>query len=171
MSKKIRITILSSIIFAIGAFFLINTPFNFTGAFLGSGNDTNIISLIIGVMFLFFGIVISSTYTLPLEKAVTLTSSIKKYPPILRLTQDAVKNQVVERELNHLTWELQKGNLEAGLGHPGHIEGTDIYYLRGRNGGRLYYHKIGKFYYEIVGKSAKGTNQEQVIDKLRDIYR
>ena len=89
---------------------------------------------------------------------------------MLRLTQEATRNQDVQRELDHLEREMQKGNFEAGLGHPGHIEGTDIYYLRGRNGGRLYYHKVGKFYYEIVGKSGKGINQQQVIDKLHDIY-
>lgn len=170
MSKKTIIRILGFLALAAGVFFLINSQLSFTGAFLGARNITNIASFFLGVMFLFLDIILFSSSTLPLEKAVTLTSSIKKHPSILRLTQDAVKNQEVQRELDHLGRELQKGNFEAGLGHPGHIEGTDIYYLRGRNGGRLYYHKIGKFYYEIVAKSGKGVNQEQVIDKLRGIY-
>ncbi len=170
MSKKTFLKVLSFVAFAIGVFFLINSQLSFTGAFLGARSITNIVSFALGILFLFIDILLFSTATMPLEKTVTLTSSIKKYPAILRLTQDAVKNQEVQRELDHLGRELQKGNFEAGLGHPGHIEGTDIYYLRGRNGGRLYYHKIGKFYYEIVAKSGKGTNQEQVIDKLRDIY-
>lgn len=96
---------------------------------------------------------------------------IKKNQSILRLTEDAIQNQAVERELNHLIKELSKGNFEAGLGYPGHVEGTDVYYLRGDHGARLYYHKIGESSYEIVAKSTKGRNQNQVINKLKDISR
>ena len=89
---------------------------------------------------------------------------------MLRLTENAVKDEAVEREMNHLIKELSKGNFEAGLGHPGHVENTGVYYLRGRNGARLYYQKEGEKKYKIVAKSAKGRNQEQVIDKLKEIY-
>jgi len=34
----------------------------------------------------------------------------------------------------------------------------------------LYYHKIGENNYEIVAKSAKGRNQDQVIDKIEETY-
>lgn len=138
-----------------------------TGAFLG-------IPELSPPYFWFEAILVLSSIILlaheqDLEK-ITLSSSIKKHQPLLRLTQDAVRNQTVERELNHLIKELSKENLEAGLGSPGHIDETDIYYLRGRRGGRLYYHKIGEHNYEIVAKSAKGRNQNQVINKLKEIY-
>jgi hypothetical protein len=169
MTKTNWKKILSLIMFIAGTIFLINAELNITGAFFGFKNFTVLSSFLIGIMLLFLAVVIFSTSSLALEKRV-ISSSIKSYPPILRLTQDAVRNPVVERELNHLTEELWKGNFEAGLGHPGHIEGTNIFYLRGRNGGRLYYRRRGENHYEVVAKSAKGRNQEQVINKLKQIY-
>lgn len=168
--KTIKLTI-SAISFIIGIFMLINSQSNITGAVIGVTASTNsVLSSFLGIIFIISGVVLFATTYSRLEK-ITLSSAIKKSPPILRLTQDAVRNQTVERELNHLIKELSKGNFEAGLGHPGHISGTDVYYLRGRNGARLYYHKIGEDNYEIVAKSAKGINQDKVIDKIREIYR
>jgi len=155
--------------FIVGTILLINAELNITGAFLGFKNVTTLLSFFVGIMLLFLAIVVFSTASLSLESR-TISSSIKQCPSILRLTQEAVKDQFVEREMNHLIEELYKGNFEAGLGHPGHIEGTKIHYLRGRNGARLYYKRKGENDYEVVGKSAKGRNQEQVIDKLKQIY-
>jgi len=169
MTKKRRRKVLSLIMFIAGAIFLINAELNITGAFLGFKNMTVLLSFLIGIMFLFLSIVIFSTASLALEGKV-ISSSIKSHPSILRLTQEAVKSPIIEREMNHLIEEMYKGNFEAGLGHPGHIEGTKIHYLRGRNGARLYYRKRGEEDYEIVAKSAKGRNQEQVLDKLKEIY-
>jgi len=169
MMKKRGRKILSLIMFIAGTIFLINAELNLTGAFLGFKNMAVLASFFIGIMLLFLAIVIFSTASLTLE-ARTISSSIKSHPSILRLTQEAVRSPVIEREMNHLIEELYKGNFEAGLGHPGHIEGTSIFYLRGRNGARLYYRRRGENNYEVVGKSAKGRNQEQVIDKLKEIY-
>jgi hypothetical protein len=167
--KTIKLTI-SIITFVAGIFLLINSQSNITGAVIGiSGSVNSILNSFLGILFIVSSIVLFATTHSELEK-ITLSSSIKKSPPLLRLTQDAVRNQTVERELNHLIKELSKGNFEAGLGHPGHISGTDVYYLRGRNGARLYYHKIGEHNYEIVAKSAKGRNQDQVIDKIEKAY-
>lgn len=169
--KKKRGKILSLIMFIAGTIFLINAELNITSAFLGFKNMTVLLSFFIGIMFLFLSIVIFSTASLSLENRVMkLSSSIKSHPSILRLTQEAVKSPIIERELNHLIEQMYKGNFEAGLGAPGHIEGTKIHYLRGRNGARLYYKRSGENDYEIVAKSAKGRNQEQVIDKLKEIY-
>lgn len=161
--------ILGVILFLFGIFLLVNSKLNITGAIIGVSELTLLANSIFGIIFIISGIILLATTQLELEK-IALSSSIKKHQSILRLTQYAVKNQTVERELNHLTDELNKGNFEAGLGHPGHIDGTDIFYLRGRNGGRLYYHKIGENSYEIVAKSEKGRNQERVISKLKKIY-
>lgn len=98
-----------------------------------------------------------------------LTSAIKK-TGFRNLAEQATKDQSIKRELDHLTLQLSRGNLQAGLGTPGHIDGTDIFYLRGRNGGRLYYHKQGSGY-QILAKSGKGDNQDQVINKLRTLYK
>jgi len=167
--KTIKLTI-SGVMFTTGIFLLINSYSNITGAVIGvSASANSIPNSFLGVLFIVSSIVLFATTHSELEK-ITLSSAIKKSPSILRLTQDAVRNQTVERELNHLVKELSKGNFEAGLGKPGHISGTDVFYLRGRNGARLYYHQIEENSYEIVAKSAKGRNQDQVIAKIEEIY-
>jgi len=107
------------------------------------------------------------------NKKIVLSSSVKKDNTLLRLAREATKNQTVQRELNHLILELSKGNFEAGLG-PGHIKKTDVYYSRGDHGARLFYRKIGEdennIYIDIVGYSAKGRNEDKVINKLIEIY-
>ncbi len=170
LDKKTTKLTIGVITFIIGIFMLINSQSNITGASIGIAASTNsFLSSFLGVMSIVSSIILFAPTHFGLEK-ILLSSAIKRSPPLLRLAQDAVRNETVERELNHLVKELSKANFEAGLGHPGHIEGTGVYYLRGRNGGRLYYHRIGEDSYEIVAKSAKGTNQNQVINKIGKTY-
>ncbi|MEK6903104.1 MAG: hypothetical protein AABW64_00475 [Nanoarchaeota archaeon] len=159
---------LSILSFIFGFFFLFDSQMSITGAIIGVSIFPSF-STIFGSFFMFASIILF-TFSSGLEKIV-LTSAIKKQPSLLRLTRNAVQDQNVEREINHLIKEFVKGNFEAGLGRPGHIQGTDISYLRGRKGGRLYYHKVDENRYEIVCKSAKGRNEDQVINALREIYR
>lgn len=177
--RKIKIIkFLGLLIFLIGMIFSLNSSFNFTGAFIGYESLAHPFSFFLGIAFLILGIILFSTASLyhptpSLEQRIisnSISSSIKEHPSLLRLTEDAVRDEAVEREMNHLIRELSKGNFEAGLGHPGHIEGTKVHYLRGRNGARLYYQKKGEKGYQIVAKSAKGRNQEQVINKIKEIY-
>ncbi len=166
MQKDSLEKITGAIIFLIGILFLINSEPSLSGAMIGIYTSAGFFNLLIGAVLIIISIIIVGRSGL--EK-ITLTSNIKNQP-LLRLTHNAVENQEVQRAIDHLTKELSKGNFEAGLGHPGHIGGTDIFYLRARNEARLYYHKIGANAYEIVAKSAKGRNQDQVINKLREIY-
>jgi hypothetical protein len=175
MKKRKIIKLLGLLIFLIGIIFSLNSSLNFTGAFIDYESLIHPFSFFLGIAFLILGAIIFSTVSLyptrpALEQRVILTSSIKQTPSLLRLTEDAVRDETIEREMNHLIKELSKGNFEAGLGHPGHVENTKVHYLRGRNGARLYYQKEGEKKYKIVAKSAKGRNQEQVIDKLKEIY-
>jgi len=103
-----------------------------------------------------------------LEKKL-ISSEIKKHPAIQRLAVKATQNRDVQRDIDHLVYELSKGNLEAGLGKPGHIQGTSIFYMRGRKGGRLYFRK-SPHGFDIVGKSAKGSNQQKVMEALKKTY-
>lgn len=173
MGKKKIIQIFGMSFFSLGIIFLMNAGLNFTGAFMSDGSFAHSFGFILGIVFLIAGIIIFSTSSMALENKVTnyLTSSIKESPSLLRLTLEAVKNENVQREMDHLVQQLAFGNFGAGAGYPGHIEGTDIFYLRGHNGARLYYQKTGKENYNIVAKSAKGKNQDQVMDKLREIHK
>ena len=102
------------------------------------------------------------------ERKIVLTSSIRDNDSLQKLAIEAANDQSVQRGLNGLVRELSKGNLEAGLGRPGHINGTNIFYLRARNGARLYFQETENGY-NTVGKSSK-TNQQQVINALKKIY-
>ena len=175
MEKRKIIKFLGVLVFLIGIIFSFGSGLSFTGAFINYSPLIHSFGFFLGIAFLILGVVIFSTATLyhpspTLEQRVIISSSIKQNPSLLRLTEDAVKDEAVQREMNHLIQELSKGNFEAGLGHPGHIEGTKVHYLRGRNGARLYYQKRAEKSYQIVAKSAKGRNQEQVINKLKEIY-
>ena len=136
---------------------------------LGFSLSTKFIDFSFIPLLLFSGLLAAIFIILSLEKKISFTSKIKKNSSLKNLAEDASKNESVQRELDYLVLELSKGNLHAGLGRPGHLEGTDVYYLRGRNGGRLYYHKT-KDGYEILAKSGKGSNQEKVINKLLEAY-
>ena len=160
---------LSVIMFTIGIFLLIISKLSATGAAIGVYPvNKSIYSNILGGLFVIASIILfTATHNL---EDITITSEIKRHSSLKKLTHDAVKDQSVQRELNHLIKELSKGNFEAGLGRPGHIKGTDIDYLRGRNGARLFYHQIGENRYEIVAKSSKGRNEDQVISRIKKLY-
>lgn len=160
---------------------MINQNSTITGAFIGLNNQNPISNVVFGLFMILFGLTIffrKPIQTLlrsklaPVIKTpqIPLTSAIKRNLPIRKLAEHAAIDQGIKRELDHLTLQLSRGNLQAGLGTPGHLDGTDIFYLRGRNGGRLYYHKQGSGY-EILAKSGKGDNQDQVINKLRALYK
>ncbi len=172
MKKKLFLEITGFFTFAMGIIFLLNSQLDITGAVIGLNKTFSLISFFVGMVLIIASILILSSGLALEDRAIKLSSSIKKNPTLLKLAKDAVENQVIEREMNHLIHEMQKGNFEAGLGHPSHIEGTRVYYSRGRNVARLYYIKIGENNYEIVAKSAKHRhrNQDLVMNELRRIY-
>lgn len=173
MNKKRAGNILASFMFIIGTAFLANSRINVTGAALGAENTSSILSIVIGGAFLILAAIIFSTvnaYPPSLEHKIILTSSIKEHPSLWKLTEDTVKDEAVEREMNHLIKEMSKGNFEAGLGAPGHIKGTKINYLRGRNGARLLFREKGEGRYDIVAKASK-KNEQQVIDAVKRDYK
>ncbi len=110
--KKTTLKILSFAIFLVGAAFLINYQTDITGSFLDSNSTAYVFSFWIGIALLIVSVIIFSS-TLTLEK-IALSSSIKKNPGLLRLTQETVRDEIVEREMNHLIEQLsidQLGNL------------------------------------------------------------
>lgn len=159
----------AALFIVIGISLLVSSSPGITGAFLGAADSGySFLNSFLGFLLMVAGILVLVTSPSGLEKKITLSSSIKDHPGLLRLTKDAVRNPEVERDLNHLIEELGKGNLEAGLGGPGHVDNTDIFYLRGHNGGRLFYHKIENGY-EIVGKASK-SNENAAIKAIAKLY-
>ncbi|MBS3108348.1 hypothetical protein J4409_00595 [Candidatus Woesearchaeota archaeon] len=170
MKKEVR-GLLSSLIFIVGLSFFFDYTTGITGAVIGVAIEPSLNAFIGMILIIVSGLLFVSGKE---SKKITIRSSIHEHNNLERLAKAATKDQAVQRAIDHLNYELGKGNLEAGLGKPGHIEKTDIFYLRARTGGRLYYHKISendnKIVYEIVGKSGKKRNQRQVISALEEYY-
>ncbi len=160
--KKVKF-ILAFCLFSVAIFFLIGSKAGITGAFIGAVNQGSL-SVIGIIMALAAGLI----FAVELEKKAHITSAIKKDKGLMRLVEESTgSGSTIQRELDHLTKELSKDHVP---GRVRHIDGTDILYIGGRNGARVYYRKTD-FGYQIVGKSAKGANQDKVIGKLTWLYK
>lgn len=96
-----------------------------------------------------------------------LRDDIDKDGALKKLAKESIRNEDVQREIDALIKQLHAGNLSAGLGTKS-LSGTDIFYLRGRNGSRLFVRKENDLFV-IVGKSSK-ENEQKVMNKLRTLY-
>ena len=160
--KRVKF-ILALCLFSVAMFFLIGSKAGITGAFIGVVYQGSLSGIGI-IMALAAGIIFATE----LEKRAHLTSAIKKDKGLMRLVEESTgSGSTIQRELDHLTNELSKDHIP---GRSRHIDGTDIFYIGGRNGARVYYRKTPGGY-QIVGKSAKGANQDKVISKLAELYK
>jgi len=85
-----------------------------------------------------------------------------------RLAKEAEKmgkDPKVQKEADELIEQYKNGNTNPGLGSK-HLQG-DIYYLRGRNGARVFY-RMKDGVMEILGKASK-SNEQTVIDLVIEI--
>lgn len=71
------------------------------------------------------------------------------------------------REINSLLQQFLNGNSNPGIGTK-YLAGN-IYYLRGANGGRLFYKKVGTNAYEIIAYADK-NNEQRVINLIYQYY-
>lgn len=99
---------------------------------------------------------------------VCVTSALTRDKRLFDLAMDAVKNEQVQRDLNHLANELVRGNMNPGLENKA-LAGTDVRYARTRNGARLFFRNIDGGI-EIVAKSGKGLIEDKVIARLKKLY-
>ncbi len=151
--------VLSSLV---GIILLLSSFFSLTGLAILSGANSKISSML-SLILLVLGILLIN-----FSKYVRLASRIGSDNGLVRLAEEATENQAVQRDVNHLIKELAKGNTNPGLGSKNLF--GNIYYLRGRNGGRVFYREIpNKDGYEILAKSSK-YNEESVADRLESIY-
>ena len=95
------------------------------------------------------------------------TSLIKESNALVKAAEKAGSNEAVQREINSLIKQFLSGNSNPGLGTKNLI--NDIYYLRGREGARVFY-RIKDGVFEILGKASK-DNEQQVIDTIKKIYK
>lgn len=97
-----------------------------------------------------------------------VSSVISEDSLLVKAAEKAGRNQRVQDEMNDLVVQYLKGNKNPGLGN-GSLPGTGVLYLRGRNGGRVFFRTKSDGTMEIVGKADK-SNESQVISRLNDKY-
>jgi hypothetical protein len=81
-----------------------------------------------------------------------------------RLAYQAIGDQKVEREAENLIAQYLKGNTNPGIGTK-RLPSSDIYYLRGRGGARVFF-RIKDNYFVTLGIASK-CNEENVINAVQ----
>lgn len=160
--EKIR---LLGVVFLFLGVMALYSNFSINGAVIGYSLKNNIFGFV-SLVFLISGIIL--IFTGGIENKV-ISSKVKKDPCLLRIAEEVTENEAVKRDINHLIHELNKGNTNPGIGTKKLRGVSDIYELRGRNEGRVYYREINKGKYEILGYSDK-KSQKRAIDRLKEIY-
>ncbi|MED3563264.1 RHS repeat-associated core domain-containing protein, partial [Bacillus xiapuensis] len=103
----------------------------------------------------------------PGSGALKVVSLIKNNSGLVNAAAQLGKNKIIQDEANELVKKFLAGNVNPGLGTK-NLFGK-IYYLRGREGARVFY-RISKGVVQILGKSSKKTEQT-VINILSKMYR
>jgi len=165
MTKKEVYSILSFILFLLGILFILNLNADITSAAIGI-TFGYIQNTFIGIVFLVISTILFIHEKLKLEE-IKLISRIHEDKTLERLAEEATRNQEVQEDLDHLIYELKRGNPKPGM-EPEYIKGVGTEF-RTRSGARLYVKEI-EGGYEILAKSGKGRNQEKVIKRLKEIY-
>ena len=99
---------------------------------------------------------------------VEIVSRIKEDTRLIKLAENAGKNQDIQKEINLMIEKLRLGNEQCGRGKKTLFR--DVQELRGFEGGRVYYRRAnGKI--EILGKSDKvKRDQQKAINVLKELY-
>ncbi|GAC44064.1 hypothetical protein PPOP_3465, partial [Paenibacillus popilliae ATCC 14706] len=103
----------------------------------------------------------------PAQSTVQVTSSINKSNNLVRNAEKLSKRHDEQRQINHLTQQLFKGNSNPGMGNTS-LRFGGIHEARTVNGARLYFQNT-RDGFNIVAKSTK-KNQDEVISELRRMY-
>ena len=158
MLSRRAFLIVGSSFLVIGLVLLVNSVSGITG-FAVFGESDVVVGSVAAVWFVIAGLVV-------LGMAGHAKSRIKD-SGLIRLAEEATRDQTVQRDMNHLQNELYRGHSSPGL-PPKKLFGN-VSYLRSKNGARLFYRPDGHGGHEILGKSSK-KNEGKVIDKLEELY-
>lgn len=114
-----------------------------------------------------------------LERQIVIEDKINENKKLQKLSEEALRDQYIKRDVEHLKKQFENGNTNPGIGTKtlSHTDLGDIVYLRGRNGGRVFLMNRGNGRYELLSY-AKGTgqgngkdeNERKVIGLLRQMY-
>jgi len=107
---------------------------------------------------------VSKNYIL-VHNSCSVTSKIQENSSLIKEANKL--SGALQREADSLVQEFLKGNVNPGLGTK-HLAG-DIYYLRGKNGARVFYRNVNGTI-DILGKSSK-ANEQTVINLVLKNFR
>ena len=97
--------------------------------------------------------------------ALRVVGRMKEHDRLVKAAKNL--SEAAQDEVDDLIARYLKGNTNPGIGTK-HLAG-DIYYLRGRNGGRVFYRESASGYMEILGKADKG-NETAVINAVLQYF-
>ena len=95
-----------------------------------------------------------------------IPSRVKEFPGLLRKACDLPQSTF--DQISSLLEQFHNGNASPGIGN-GNLDGTGIFYLRARNGGRVFLQQ-GANGPEILGYADK-SNESQVINQLLNLFK
>lgn len=108
------------------------------------------------------------------EEKKEITSNVKKDKRIYKLAKEIQEKQYIQKDINKLLNELEKGNENPGIGTKKLF--GNISYLRGSYGGRVFYRPKEEGY-EILGYAigtgqgkGKHKSERDVIFRLKELY-
>ena len=97
-----------------------------------------------------------------------IVSRIKEDAGLVRAAQEVYKNADVQKDVNNLEEQLAKGNENPAISRKSIYKGVVEH--RGKSGGRFYVQESDDVI-EILAKSGKKkSNQQFVINRLKEIY-
>jgi len=165
MSRRQHIFMFSIFSFIISAIFLLRSEGVITGAAVGP-SDSISSDLPSGLIFLILSafLQIATHYSDGKEKRHTTDENDGGLVTLI----SNVVSEDAKRDIAHLTQGLEERNFHVGIGTK-HLEGTKLNYLRGRNGGRVFYQQTGPDSYQVVGVSDK-HHEQRIIKKLKKEY-
>ena len=150
---------MSLILFLTGLSLIVFSKAIITGAFLGFQlNYTQ--NLILGFILMIFSITIFLA-GMPLENMVI--DHTDTFKDLAKLSGRSLKNEQVKREIPRLIEQLKHGNFQGGIGFSHLPQTKDIFYLRGKMGGRVFYHRLSEHKYELIAYANK-NNEQKVIN-------
>jgi len=149
------------ILLAFSFFLFLGSNVSMTGAFIGAmpSGSTSVFAIVAAMVS---GVIFASSIGTNLR----VRSVIGKDKTLVKLAEEATNNSRAQTGLDSLTNKLVKGHTPGRIRH---INDTDVFYV-GKDDARLYYRQVHGGY-DIVAKSKKGKNQDQVIHKLHKIYK
>jgi len=189
MKMKVPLILIAILSFIFGILVFTFTHTGLSGNVAKSSADVGAYLFLIGGVSL---ILVIGLFNAVRREDVQVTNAIKKYPVLEALTEDALKDPYINRNVSYLSERLRtgRGSGEGSKGsvYRGNVEGTDIEYLRlsekskpqvdsrgkplsykNHHGSMLFFRTKGPGEYEIV--AATSTDRVDIVErKLRKIF-